>query len=176
LESLSIGVRESESNVDARQGLINLPQTSNDPLKDESLFGNDSDCSEFDEISKEETIAMKEIGTFCVLSGDNLVCKVKGNTNVFCLRLLENDDIKIILSITSTLQEIHKKVKIEENDILLVIAAKIKEEKVLELVKRLVEKKNPREVPIRNYSKKIAEYLEKETNTMVIAARILKGI
>jgi hypothetical protein len=171
-------VGKTGSDINPWQGTINLPQPTNNPLKDEGLFGNESDCSDFDRldgIPKEEGVGMKETGTLCVLNEDNLLCDIKGNTNVFCLRFIHDNKLKIILSTTNP-QQTPKKVRIEENDVLLVVTAKIREEEVEELVRRVVENKNSREIPIRNYSKEIAEYLEKETNTIVIAARILKGI
>lgn len=172
LESLSVGVGE-----DAGEWQEVFPSESLTPLRDYSLFGNNSDRSELDEISKQVPAnGLNNKRTFCSLDGENLLCEAKGRAKVFCLRFTENSDVDIVAAVTHELEETPKRVKIKENDILVVVTADVSEAEVIGVVKATVDRKNPREIPVRHYSKDIAEYLKKEANAIVIAARILKGI
>jgi len=112
--------------------------------------------------------------TLCCLNDEFLLCENKGSNNVFCLREHEENEMKFIMSITGNSGGISKKIRIQENDIILIVTAVISEEKVLELIKRIAEGKDPKEIPIRCYSKEIVKQLE--SNTIIIAARVSKGI
>lgn len=181
LESLSIGVGEANNDVNIWQGQSKTHKPTSAPSNDSSLFGNDSEYSDFEELDKNShcTSVTKETGTFCMLNGEDLLCEVKGCSNVFCLRFSEKTGLKVILSITGNSEESSKRIRIQENDILLVITTKISEKELKELIKKIIHYKNPKEIPIRIFPKEITEHLEKvekDLNTIVIAGRIMREI
>lgn len=202
MESFAIGIGALDSGV--RDSVV-FPETQNQkpldplpigPLKDYSLFGNDSDCSDLDELevmSKGLNIPNKEIAkdtgkevdkakdskVLCLLDGEDLLCEVNGESNLLCLRLNEGSDLQILLNVVKDLQGEAKKLKVQEGDLLVITAGKMDGEDLFELLKKTIKKTEVKHISPSKLSKEIVGEVEKtikDSRITVIIAKILSGI
>lgn len=152
------------------------------PLKDYSLFDNDSEDSDQDEF---EPITLTRISiddntkpkAFCFLSGDELLCEVDGDAKVFCVRLCKTSEPEILIT---TIQDSRmKKVQVQENDLLVVVIGKTGEGNIAEFMKKKLLEESIKGNVQRKLSKEIGEYLEtreKDVKATIIVAKISREI
>lgn len=179
LESLSIGIGETDNDIDTWRDPVDCAESPVVSAGECSLLGNDSGCSELRGLSKDGDSATfandpKEAKALCLLSGEYLVCEIKG-ASAFCLRLGGSSGVEVVLEVTGGAEGVVRKAKVEENDVLLVVTFPVSAEDVAAIAEK-VQRKNMREVSIRKYLKTMAEYVSEEISAIMIAARILKKI
>lgn len=198
MESSAIGVGTLDNGFFGYYGPIScdtqnqrmLPATS--PLKDRSLFGNDSDDSDIDELElmsrvlnflpKETAVGEsgkgKEPRSLCYLSGEELLYEGNGEVAFFCLRACKDSDPVILTKIAKSSKEEIRKIRVQENDLVVMMAGRICEEEILEVVKRLIKGKAGRNVLPREFLKEATEELESRSKEVLIliVAKISKAI
>jgi len=161
-----------------KEGLV-LPGESF--IRDCSLFGNESEDSDFDELElitkdfplAENTklpVAPNKTKAFCFLRGEELVCEADGEAEVLCLRLCKASEPKILISIKKNIEGEMERIRVKENDILIMIEGKICEEGVIETIKK---SNKSSKKPI----KEVVNYLESTNKkATIIVARISRRI
>lgn len=167
LESSYIAIEDQAANVSERCSLKDLLESESSEFEELEVFIEDNHKAL-------ANIRNRQQKTLCFFKDDYLLCENKGKNNVFCLRVNEECEMKIIMSVTNNTEEIPRSIRIQENDMVIVITAVISEEEILEHIKRVVNGKDPKVIPIRGYSKEIAGHFE--SNVIVIAARVLRRI
>jgi len=148
------------------------------PLKDYSLFGNDSEDSDAEELvslpPKTPVNPTTKFRALCFLNGEEILYEVEGEAQILCLRLSETSEPKIL---SSTIQDPRiKRVEVRENDLVVMMVGKTNEE---ELVKKTVMGKKLKSGITRKLSKEIANNIEvsdKNARVIIIVAKISKGI
>lgn len=192
MESSVVGINTLNPNLPESCGGIEEQRMLGvlNPLRDCSLFGNDSDDSELDEldiITKDFDLSPIETAkapvnktktkAYCFLNDAELVCEVEGEVCAFCLRSFGTSEPKITVAIMQDSRERLRKVEVQENDLLFIIAGKACEEGVMEIIKKAVKEKGLGKNITRKVSKKIADYLEpKNKNSIIMIAKISREI
>jgi hypothetical protein len=148
------------------------------PLKDYSLFGNDSEDSDPEELvhlpPKAPVSSTTKPRALCFLNGEEVVYEAEGEAQIMCLRLNEASEPKIL---SSTMQDPRmRRVEIKENDLVVMIVGKTNEE---ELVKKAMMGKKLRSGITRKLSKELSNNIEardKNARVTIIVAKISRGI
>eukprot|EP00826_Nyctotherus_ovalis_P036220 TRINITY_DN3197_c0_g2_i1.p1 TRINITY_DN3197_c0_g2~~TRINITY_DN3197_c0_g2_i1.p1 ORF type:complete len:171 (-),score=55.94 TRINITY_DN3197_c0_g2_i1:176-688(-) len=157
------------------------------PLRDYSLFGNDSDDSDLDELEavvkgipeSAQVSASGKSKALCALSGEELYCEASGEAEIVCVRLGEGLEPKIVASIVQDSREKSKKVQVQENDLLVVIVGKACTEGIIELIKKTTKEKATRSGLAKRVAEELGECLEgveKSARMTIIAAKISREI
>ncbi len=174
------------------------------PIGDYSLFGNDSDgsISGLGSDEPEDPLPCDPTGTkrtilrtvengpsaLCSLNGPELTCESNPKVTVFCIRFEEEMGPKVIFSSEKEKKMDTGKVKVREDDLLVLATASgdsnnnLNKEEIIELIKRITKGRVPRTVQPRKLANEVATKVytknrdQKEVSITAIAAWISRNI
>eukprot|EP00826_Nyctotherus_ovalis_P066891 TRINITY_DN9940_c0_g2_i3.p1 TRINITY_DN9940_c0_g2~~TRINITY_DN9940_c0_g2_i3.p1 ORF type:complete len:245 (+),score=47.61 TRINITY_DN9940_c0_g2_i3:478-1212(+) len=157
------------------------------PVKDCSLFGNesDSDVDDLEQILKDsagksmKSSGSDKAGALCFLNGEELLCEAEGDAGVLCLRPAENSGPEILISVMQDSRERSGKVRVRENDLVVIVAGRICGKGLKEFIGKVLERKTVSDSLTRELSKEIGEYIEmreKEVKAIVVVTKISKEL
>ena len=187
IDSFSIGIGNWDTDIstfnDGESIALN-PKIPAESLNDYILFGNDSDCSDFEDIeaiSKDlNMVPSKPISkrlpneitaAICFLKKEELICELNGNVSIFCIRRFETG-LSILLS---TYGKNSIKLQVKEGDVVIIITKEVTKAEVYETFKKSMNKITEEKI-MKYFINEIITKFNNEINMTVITAKIMKRI
>lgn len=169
------------------------------PMNDNSLFGNDSDESisglgpeeleDFPINARKTAISPKNENIpflSCTLNNEEILCEMNGKLGmIFCFRIKGNSEInkeiEFLISVTEETKNDIKKIKVKENDIILIISYEfLKEEEIRKGIIKIMEQNCEKTLQPRKIAKSILQYIQdqrqKDLDITIIVSLISQSI
>lgn len=185
MESFFIGIGNLEKNdfeLETHSDAGNSTRYKTNKIKDHDLFGNDSNSSDMDiDVDSDsnifEDIIEGDFAALCVLNCENLTCKINGDNSIFCIRPSPiMGESSLLLKLGNSKENI-KKLKMQENDLVIIITGSVNEKRILDIVKKCPNDEEG--ICINQLTKRISgnlELSEDNSEVVIIASKVKRKI